>query len=416
VRTKQTPVVSGAVSELRLQVRLRDGLRYGLLVFLALRIGLSLAALAATALLPHADTLTPTGTPLPVIPSPVGVPGWPAHLITPGWHNLVTAWERFDGLWFLRIAAHGYANGDGSAAFFPLYPLLIRGVSFALGGHPLAAALLISNGSFAGSLVVLYALTVRETGSVDVARRSVLYLAVFPTSFFFLAPYSESLFLLLVLVMFWYVRQERWGPAALAAAGAALTRNIGVLLVIPLAIEAYQQWRAEGDGLGRRLAWSAAPVLAVIPYLLYWQALSGDWLAPKHQQANWDRTFESPLTTIAKGTHEAWRWIGIYPGGYHLLDWLIVVPVLVAAVYVLVRFRPAYGAFVWASLLPPLFFVFGGRPLMSLPRFALPLFPVFWALARVTKRSRGLQDVLVVGSSVLLGFLLLLFVNWYYIF
>jgi Mannosyltransferase (PIG-V) len=414
MRTRQAAAVSGPVAGLRRQVRLRDGLGYGLLVFLAVRIGLSLVALAATALLPHADTLTPPAN--AIIPSPVGVPGWPAHLITPGWHNLVTAWERFDGLWFLRIAAHGYANGDGSAAFFPLYPIIIRGVSFAIGGHPLAAALLISNASFAGSLVVMYALTMREIGSVDVARRSVLYVAVFPTSFFFLAPYSESLFLLLVLLMFWFVRKDRWAPAALAAAGAALTRNLGVLLVVPLAVEAYQQWRSHGRYLVRRLAWSLAPVLAVIPYLLYWQAVSGDWLAPKNQQANWDRVPENPLLTMAKGTHEAWRWIGIYPGGYHLLDWLIVVPVLAAAVYVLVRFRPTYGAYVWASLLPPLVFVFAGRPLMSLPRFALTLFPIFWAFARCTTRSRGLQDALVVTSSVLLGVLLLLFVNWYYIF
>jgi hypothetical protein len=415
MRTKQAPAPETVLGR-RSRVRLVDGLRYGLLVFLAVRIGLSVVALAATALLPHADSLNPG--PGAVLPAPVGVPGWQAHLITPGWHNLVTAWERFDGLWYLRIAAHGYANGDGSAAFFPLYPVMTRGLSVILGGHPLAAALLISNASFAASLVVLYALTLRETASVDISRRTVLYLAVFPTSFFFLAPYSESLFLLLVLLMFWFVRRERWELAGLAAAAAALTRNLGVLLMIPLAVEAYQRWRSERDraALLRRLAWAGAPVVAVVPYLAFWAHLSGDWLAPIHQQTNWERVLENPLVTIAKGTHEAWRWIGVYAGGYHLLDWLIVVPVLAAAAYVLVRTRTMYGAYVWASLLPPLSFIFVGRPLMSLPRFALPLFPVFWAFAIWTKRSRGLQDALVVASSVLLGFLLLLFVNWYYVF
>jgi hypothetical protein len=370
-------------------------------------------ALVATALLPHAASLSPG--PNAVIPSPVGVPGWPAHLFTPGWHNLVTAWERFDGLWYLRIAAHGYANGDGSAAFFPLYPVVTRAVSTVIGSHPLAAALLVSNASFAASLVVMYALTLRET-SEETARRAVVYMAVFPTSFFFLAPYSESLFLLLVLLTFWFARHDRWAPAACAAAAAALTRNLGVVLVLPMAVEAWQRSRSSGGGLVRRMAWSSGPVLAMAAWLGFWQAFAGDWLAPLHQQANWDRVLENPVSTIAKGTHEAWRWIGIYPGGYHLLDWLIVVPVLAAGVYAVVRFRPAYGVYVWASLLPPLLFIFAGRPLMSLPRFALTIFPVFWAFARWTRRSRGLQDVVLVASSVLLGVLLILFVNWYYIF
>jgi hypothetical protein len=394
-------------------VRLGDGLRYALLVFLAVRIGLSIIALVATALLPHATTLEPP--PDAILPSPVGVPGWPAHLFTPGWHNLFTAWERFDGLWFLRIADSGYANGDGSAAFFPLYPMLVRGVSFVIGGHPFAAALIVSNVSFAAALVVMYALTARET-SEQTARRAVLYLAVFPTSFFFLAPYSESLFLLLVLLLFWFLRQEQWGPAAAMAALAALTRNLGVLLALPMALEAYLHWRRTGEGLRKGLLASSAPILALIPYFVYWQRLSGDWLAPLHQQASWERKLQNPVVTLAKGTHEAFRWIGVYAGGYHLMDWLIVVPVLAGAVYVARRFRATYGVYVWASLLAPLCYIFAGRPLMSLPRFVLPLFPVFWAFARWTERSRAGQDLVLVSSAALLSILLVLFVNWYYIF
>jgi len=154
----------------------------------------------------------------------------------------------------------------------------------------------------------------------------------------------------------------------------------------------------------------------VIPYLAYWRNVSGDWLAPIHQQTNWERHAVFPLVTIAKGTHEAIRWIGVYAGGYHQLDFLIVVPVLIAALYALVRFRPTYGVYVWASLIPPLSYIFDGRPFMSLPRFALALFPVFWAFAAWTRRLRGLQDAVIASSCVLLGILLVLFVNWYYIF
>ncbi|HEX6382326.1 MAG TPA: mannosyltransferase family protein, partial [Acidimicrobiia bacterium] len=203
------------------------GIRYCLAVFLSVRVALSVLALLAVALLPHSSAIGEAAG----IPVPVNVPGWPAPTITPGWHNLITAWERFDALWFLRIATAGYTPGDGSAAFFPLYPMLIRVLSPVLGGHPLAAGLLISNAAFLGALVVLYFLSSSEFDE-QVARRTILYLTIFPSAYFFLAPYSESLFLLLVVSSLWAARRGKWWLAGVAGALAAATRNVGVLLVL----------------------------------------------------------------------------------------------------------------------------------------------------------------------------------------
>jgi hypothetical protein len=425
-------------------VRFRDGFLYCLKVFLAVRIGLSIVALFAVAILPNLAVLH--GPANYALPGPVDVPGWPAHGITPGWHNVVTAWERFDGLWYLRIADTGYHNHDGSAAFFPLYPMVTRGVSLVIGRHPLAAALLVSNLGFLAALVVMYALAAREV-SPETAKRATLYLAVFPTAFFFLAPYSESLFLLLALLTFWWARGGRWALAALATFLAALTRNVGLLLAIPLAVEGWLQWREArargigpdgGDGAGvfgrsGRLAIpssagrprrallagvgaGAAAAAGTVTYLWFWQIKAGDWLAPLHQETNWERELQNPLATVAKGTHEALRWIGIYPGGYHLMDWLIVVPLLIVGIFVFVRLRPTYGIYVWASLLAPLSFIFTGRPLMSLPRFALPMFPLYWTLARWTKDRPGRHELVLVCSAGMLTVLLVLFVNWFYVF
>jgi hypothetical protein len=394
---------------------LRDGLLYCLKVFLGVRIGTAILAVVGVALLPHLPTATNTifGQ---TAPGPVGVPGWPAHAIAPGWHNLVTAWERFDALWFLRIAAHGYSTHDGSAAFFPLYPLLTRGLSVAIGGHPLAASLIVSNAAFLGALLVLYVLTRTEL-SDDMARRAVLYAAVFPTAFFFLAPYSESLFLLLVLVCLWAARRDRWAVAGIAGALAALTRNLGALLVLPLAVEAVQQALASRPRRPfPRHAWALAPAGGTLAYLWFWHHVTGDWLAPLHLQAGWQRHLTNPLATLSHGTQFARSFVGTYPVGYHTLDWLIAVPVLVAAVYAAFRFRPAYGVYTWASIIVPLSYVFADRPLMSFPRFALPIFPVFWALARWTDGHQVRHELVVGASAALLGLLLLLFVNWYYIF
>jgi hypothetical protein len=396
---------------------LRQGLLYCLAVFVSMRVLLSLLALVSIALLSNAGALSEGVRHAAGIPGPVSVPGWPAHAITPGWHNVWTAWEREDALWFLRIATGGYASGDGSAAFFPLYPLLVRVSSFVLGGHPLAGAILVSNLSLLGALCVLYVLTRTEL-SEPAARRAVLYAAIFPTSFFFLAPYSESTYLLLVVVCLWAARRQRWGAAAAAGAGAALTRNVGIVLALPLAVEAVQRWMESGrKGIPLRgLLASLGPPVGTGLYLLYWQQKAGDWLAPVHQQAGWDRRLTSPLSALWQGALDALHFTGVYPGGYHQLDLLVVAPALALAVYATIRFRPAYWVFVWASLIPPLLLVFSGRPLMSIPRFLLPLFPLFWAAAAWTRKHPLRHELYLVASSLLLGVMLLLFVTWYYVF
>lgn len=383
--------------------RIRRGLRYCLWVFLGMRIGLSVLALAGVALLPTLE--------------PVGVPGWAAHETTQGWHNLVTAWERFDALWFLRIADSGYSLTDQSAVFFPGYPLTIRFVSTLLGGHPLAAGLLVSHLATFGSFVLLYFLTASEWGE-RVARRTVLYLAIFPTSFFLLAPYSEALFLFLVLLTFWAARRGRWELAGLGGIGASATRNIGVLLVLPLLVEAYQRFRERGSGkeLIRAIPWSLVAAGGAVAYLIFCQQFFGDWRAPMEQQATWQRQGIFPLGTVLKGTEEAFRFIGVYPGGYHLLDWLIVMPAIVASGWVVVRARPLYSVYVLASLLAPLSYAFLHRPFMSIPRFLLPLFPLLWVVAIWAERRKGVHEAYLAVSAALLGVMLLLFVNWYYVF
>jgi hypothetical protein len=411
---------------------------YCVKVFIGLRLGLFVLGLVATALLPSHVAFPHS------LPGPVPVPGWPAHEITPGAHNLFTAWERFDALWFLRIATTGYAAGDGSAAFFPLYPMAIRAVSFVIGGHPLAAGLLVSNAAFFGALVVLFFLTSSEL-SPGAARKTVLYIAIFPTAFFFLAPYSESLFLLLSVGSFWAARRRKWPLAGALGALAAATRVFGLLLAPALAMEAVHQWRearvarerralGDGDGarteaeatrlqrdasprtLAARLGWAGATALGLVAYLAYWQAAFGHFWTPLSIQDNWQRVAMEPWTTLLQGTKDALGYFGDYPLGYHQLDWLVAAPAIVLAVYAFLRFRPAYGFYTGASLLIPLSFVFAGRPLMSLPRLVLPLFPIFWGLALLAERRRLPHELIVAVSAVGLGVMTLLFVAWLYVF
>jgi len=381
---------------------LRTGFVFALKVFLGVRIGLFVLGLLSPGLFPPLD--------------PVSVPGWPARpLPDPGWHNLFTVWERFDALWFLRIADEGYRAGDGSAAFFPLYPLLVRSLSTVLGGRPFAAALLVSNAALLVALTVVYDLTRTEISDAT-ARTTVVLLCVFPTAFFWFAPYSESLFLLLAVTALWAARRGRWPLAAAAGFGAALTRNVGVIVGLALLIEAVQQHREGEHALVRGTLAAVATGLGTLAYLLFWQAKVGDWLAPIHQQENWERVFSWPWRTLVEGTTTAFRYVGNTNGSYWLIDWLLVVPVLAVSVVALTRYRWAFGVYLWGGLLVPLSFIFEGRPLMSMPRFVLPLFPAFWAMAGLLGRWRVPRWAVAAVGAAGLGLLVPLFVNWYYIF
>lgn len=380
----------------------RSDIWYCLKVFISVRAGLSLLGLVGVALLPVNDHSS--------------LPGW--QLIEgPGWNNLFTAWERWDALWFLQIATEGYSEGDFSAAFFPLYPLLIRGISPVVGG-PFAAAMLISNAAALGALVALHRFTEQEY-DLETARRAVVYMALFPTAYFFYAPYTESIFTLLVICSLWAARRSRWEIAGSCAALASATRSIGLLLVLPLAIEAILQARAADRERVKRLAvglfWSAFTVVGMLAYMFFWYRANGDPLTPLSDQHGWLREFSWPWQTIRSGTSVAFQFIGQYSGGYHLLDWMFFVGGAFAVVWAVLRTHPTFGVYALASFSMPLFLVFGGRPFMSLPRFLLPLFPIYWAMAAFSKRFEAHQAVVALSAAGL-GLMTLLFVNWYWVF
>ncbi len=385
----------------RAEPRLRDGVRPALVVFIGVRVGLFvLAAIAVGVITPRAG---------------VDVPGWPATSLGHGWHAAFTGLERQDALWFLRIATTGYRSSDASAAFFPLYPLAVRVVSWILGGQPLLAATLVSNGAFFGALVVLYDLTVREFGD-GVARRTLVYLAIFPTAFFFLAPYSESLFLLLSLVAFREARRDRWVAAALAGALAALTRSIGIMIAPALIAMAFERSRIDGTSPWKRAAAGAAVLLGPTLYLGWWGVAHGDALRPLHAQANWQRSAAFPLVTLWRAGAMALGLLGHPDPAYWIIDVIVSGVVIVAVVVGWRRVALPYLVYAAGSLLLPLCYPFPPRPLLSMPRFVIVIFPAFWVIADATERRKIPNTAVVATFAAGFGLLATLFMNWWYIF
>jgi hypothetical protein len=382
-------------------------LRYCGAVYLTVRAGLFVLASAAWSLNAEPAASMPDGQPLP---------------LTSGWHNAITDWNREDANWYLYIAAHGYSGHDATAAFFPGYPMLVRLVGYLCFGHLLLAAYLVSNGALLAAMILLYRLTEREYDLVT-ARRAVLYLAVSPAAVFLFGLYSEALFLMFAVGALALARQGRWSWAGLVGIGATLTRSMGVIVAIALAAEAAHQtvewrrardrpsWRATLATAAPRLGASVLPLTGTAGYLLFWQLRYHDWYRPiSLQKTWWQREVVPPWQSLWHGLDLAVRSGSLGGQGWAAFDFVLVAAALALGIWVAVRGRPVYAVYTWGGILFVLADSWSQRPLASDPRFLVVIFPLAWALARLSRRQ-GWHDAVVACSAASLAVVSWLFLT-----
>jgi hypothetical protein len=344
---------------------------------------------------------------------------------------LLAPLARWDSVWYLRIADSGYGDSAPRAAFFPLYPLLVRAVGTAFGGSHaalLAAAFLVSLAAFLAALVLLHRLTELELGR-PLARPTLLLLAVFPAALYFGAPYSESLFLLLAVGAFYAARTDRWAWAGACAGLASATRSAGLLLLLPLALI----WWSSRPRRPSDAAWLALAPAGILAYAAWLGLVEGDALRFLDVQDAWSRELAVPLAGAWDGLVAAVDGMRQLASGsrtpvyfevaagdpfriaaINVMLFATLVFAVVACVGVLRRLPRAYGAWVAASLVLPLTFPVTPQPLMSLPRFVAVLFPVFMWLAVVSDERRS-TDLVVAVSALGLGLFTAQYASWHWI-
>jgi hypothetical protein len=344
---------------------------------------------------------------------------------------LLAPLARWDAVWYLRIADSGYGDDASRAAFFPLYPLLIRTLAAPAGGSPaalLVASYVISLAAFVAALTLLYRLVTFELGRV-LALPTLLLLAVFPAALYFGAPYAESLFLLAAVGAFYAARTDRWAWAGACAMAASATRSAGLLLLLPLAM----LWWSSRGRRPQDAAWLLLAPLGVAAYAAWLGLAEGDALRFLDVQDAWHREFSVPLAGAWDGFGAALDGVRQLGSGsrspvyfeeaagdpfriaaINIMLFASLLFALAAVVGVFRRLPPAYGAWVAASLVLPLSFPVGPQPLMSLPRFLAVLFPIFMWLALVCEEGRRTALVAAV-SGVGLGLFTAQYASWHWI-
>ncbi len=250
-----------------------------------------------------------------------------------------------------------------------------------------------------------------------------MLLALFPTSLFFGAPYTESLFLLLSVGAFYAARTGRWPVAGLLAAAASAARPVGVCLVVPLGVLYLYGPRGDrGAVTGRARSalfpryrlrldflWLGLAPLGLVCFSGYLGLRHGDALAFLHEQQARTHEFSFPFAGIWEGTVAAFDSLTYLVFGTpesagmfaarNLMLFAFLVFGLVATVGVFRRLPPAYGVYVVALLFQPLSLPIDDKPLDSLGRYLAVVFPLFMWLALVCEERQRTRPALLVSSA-----------------
>lgn len=311
---------------------------------------------------------------------------------------LANQFNRWDAPHYLDIARNWYVNTGDAAnfiVFFPLYPILIRlaTIDFSTIG---LSALIVANICSLIAFLYLYKLARLEFGD-GVAVKAVLFLSIFPTAYFLSAPYTEGLFFALTIASIYYARIGKWQLAGVLAFFAALTRLAGLLLLPALLVEYLHQrnwkpWKAD-----LRLLWVLLPIMGFLIYLNINNQVTGSpFTFMEIERTHWFNQLD-PLLGLERAIDFSYNpfpdniTTGIAPISFGVFGLIMVIGGF------LLRLRPSYNTYLllsWMLAMSTSFWI-------SVPRYIMAAFPLFFVLALVSKNK-----VITLGISII--FLILL--------
>ena len=246
-----------------------------------------------------------------------------------------------------------------------------------------------------------------------------MLLLFFPTSFFFGSYYTESIFLLLSVLAFYFARQGKFLPAALFALIASATRITGIFLWPALIIEFYLYYGKEiKKALNPEAIWLTLPPLGLLAYMKYQLIKTGDALYFISSQPGFgaSRTVDKIILI-----HQVlFRYAKMLVFVDHttplffavLLEFLTGVGFLGLILYGLKKLRVSYLVYVALSFFLPTF----TGTFLSMPRFVLVLFPLFVLLATILERApKNISKVYFIVSTIFAIITIALFTRGYFI-
>lgn len=293
-------------------------------------------------------------------------------------HNIwLEVWQRWDTLQYQAVAERGYQAFDTALFTPPLYPWLMKWGGWILGGNTLLGGMIVSNLFCLFAIWAFYLLAEQVLQDAQSTRRALIYLVIFPASFFLFAPYTEPLYFLGAAICLYSLSKKQWLASGLWGALAAASRLTGILLIVPVLWYAWQEWRS--DRAWR--SWIAPGLIglsgATFP-LYVWLGLGLSPLAPfLAQSSRFHGGFTIPGVSILLTMRQIWS--GVYVPA-NSMDLLFTVLFIFGTALTWRRLPRLYGVYCAAFMLVYLARYADIYPLLSMTRYVLALFPVFMTL------------------------------------
>ncbi|MFI9160580.1 glycosyltransferase family 39 protein [Kitasatospora aureofaciens] len=314
------------------------------------------------------------------------------------------AWDvlgTWDGIWYQRIAENGYdpqlipLHGfplatyyENSAAFFPLYPWLMRLVGVVTGLGPYGSGIVVSVLASLVAAAGIFAIAERLAGFRAGVIAAVIW-GLFPGSGVEWAVYSDSLFVALSAWACYCVMTRRWIAAGLLALVAGLNRPTAAALIAAVSIAALVALVRRTDGVARPLTAMLITPWGLIGYVAWVGWRMGDWGGYfKLQRGAWNRYFDfgaSTLRTVMDVITGHWDFWQSNP-----VPDLIAIALLIALPGLLVLLRQARPPLVlWVYTGMTVFTALSSNQIFgNISRYLLPAFPLFIGLAVALRRVR----------------------------
>lgn len=290
--------------------------------------------------------------------------------------NFFIPWIRWDGPHYIEIAQKGYQTvGEGVLfiVFYPLYPLLIKLTALFIQNFQLCSILVAITFSCIAS-ILLFELALLNYNK-RLAFLSVWFLNIFPTSYFLQASYTESLFLTTSIASVYFFQKNNFYLSGFFGALSSLARVNGIILPILVLFEPKK--------ITQKIISMSLSFLGFLFYLLINFFIYGDFFYfTKPLMNNWYKTFEWPWI----GIKNLINYISSQKGDYYYLflgELIFVILLFIASFFVFLKIRKSYGIYMFINL-----FLFTSTSfIMSTPRYALSLFPIFLALGFIKNKS-----------------------------